>query len=127
VLREKNFKQTIPQVKVNSSEEVTYETVTATLKRAAYFLAALQASDGHWPAENSACLYFHPSLAENSKLKLFASVNKSDQMMNPIDVRSNAAAVAAAKTNLIIRVSGGLGRALPLELSKRGHTIIGCS
>ncbi|OMO82732.1 Terpenoid cyclases/protein prenyltransferase alpha-alpha toroid [Corchorus olitorius] len=65
VLREKNFKQTIPQVKVKSSEEVTYETVTATLKRAAYFLAALQASDGHWPAENSACLYFHPSLNED--------------------------------------------------------------
>ncbi|OMO86339.1 Short-chain dehydrogenase/reductase SDR [Corchorus capsularis] len=40
---------------------------------------------------------------------------------------SNAAAVAAAKTVLITGVSKGLGRALALELSKRGHTVIGCS
>ncbi|KAK8618210.1 hypothetical protein V6N13_132211 [Hibiscus sabdariffa] len=43
---------------------------------------------------------------------------------------SNTAAVAAAaaaKMVLITGVSRGLGRALALELSKRGHTVIGCS
>ncbi|PPD83045.1 hypothetical protein GOBAR_DD20033 [Gossypium barbadense] len=43
---------------------------------------------------------------------------------------SNTAAVAAAaaaKTVLITGVSKGLGRALAVELSKRGHTVIGCS
>ncbi|XVE91028.1 hypothetical protein DITRI_Ditri20bG0123100 [Diplodiscus trichospermus] len=41
---------------------------------------------------------------------------------------SNKAAVAAAaKTVLITGVSRGLGRALALELSKRGHSVIGCS
>ncbi|XWS11553.1 hypothetical protein CRYUN_Cryun37aG0008100 [Craigia yunnanensis] len=42
---------------------------------------------------------------------------------------SNTAAVAtaAAKTVLITGVSRGLGRALAIELSKRGHTVIGCS
>ncbi|XWS18030.1 hypothetical protein CRYUN_Cryun32bG0007200 [Craigia yunnanensis] len=38
-----------------------------------------------------------------------------------------AAAAAAAKTILITGVSRGLGRALALELSKRGHAVIGCS
>ncbi|KAK8535130.1 hypothetical protein V6N13_130328 [Hibiscus sabdariffa] len=43
---------------------------------------------------------------------------------------SNTAAVAtaaAAKMVLITGVSRGLGRALAIELSKRGHTVIGCS
>ncbi|KAL8554125.1 hypothetical protein ACS0TY_002376 [Phlomoides rotata] len=61
-LHEKNFKQTIPQVRVGDDEDVTYEAVTATLRRAALFLSALQASDGHWPAENAGPLYFLPPL-----------------------------------------------------------------
>ncbi|RVX03813.1 Beta-Amyrin Synthase 1 [Vitis vinifera] len=59
-LREKNFKQTIPQVKVGDSEAITYETATIALRRGAHFFSALQASDGHWPAENSGPLYFLP-------------------------------------------------------------------
>ncbi|KAK9281889.1 hypothetical protein L1049_004796 [Liquidambar formosana] len=61
-LREKNFKQTIPQVKVEDGEEVTYEAATATLRRAVHYLSALQASDGHWPAENTGPLFFLPPL-----------------------------------------------------------------
>ncbi|XP_034695887.1 beta-amyrin synthase-like [Vitis riparia] len=61
-LREKNFKQTIPQVKVGDGEEITYETATAAVRRAAHFFSALQASDGHWPAENVGLLYFLPPL-----------------------------------------------------------------
>eukprot|EP00261_Vitis_vinifera_P036434 XP_019077677.1 PREDICTED: germanicol synthase-like [Vitis vinifera] len=61
-LREKNFKQTIPQVKVGDGEAITYETATIALRRSAHFFSALQASDGHWPAENSGPLYFLPPL-----------------------------------------------------------------
>lgn len=38
-----------------------------------------------------------------------------------------ANSVAAARTVLITGVSKGLGRALALELAKRGHTVIGCA
>ncbi|XP_019077782.1 beta-amyrin synthase isoform X2 [Vitis vinifera] len=61
-LREKNFKQTIPQVKVGHGEEITYETTTTAVRRAAHFFSALQASDGHWPAENSGPLFLLPPL-----------------------------------------------------------------
>ncbi|XP_056159456.1 beta-amyrin synthase 1-like [Syzygium oleosum] len=61
-LREKNFKQTIPRVKIVDEEEITHEKASATLRRSVYFFSALQASDGHWPAENSGVLFFHPPL-----------------------------------------------------------------
>ncbi|KAK6141070.1 hypothetical protein DH2020_025182 [Rehmannia glutinosa] len=61
-LHEKNFKQTIPQVKVADGEDITYETATTTLRRAVHFFSALQASDGHWPAENAGPLFFLPPL-----------------------------------------------------------------
>ncbi|XP_044488661.1 beta-amyrin synthase-like [Mangifera indica] len=61
-LREKNFKQTIPAVKVEDGEEITYETATVSLRRGVHFFSALQASDGHWPAENAGPLFFLPPL-----------------------------------------------------------------
>ncbi|KAJ0074711.1 hypothetical protein Patl1_35113 [Pistacia atlantica] len=57
-LREKNFKQTIPQVKVKDCEQITYETATTAMRRAAHFFSAIQASDGHWPSENAGPFYF---------------------------------------------------------------------
>lgn len=60
ILREKNFKQTIPAVRVEDGEAVTYEKTTAALRRSANLFSALQASDGHWPAENSGVLFFLP-------------------------------------------------------------------
>ncbi|KAJ0802527.1 putative shionone synthase [Helianthus annuus] len=57
-LREKQFEQTIAQVKIEDGEEISYEKATNTLKRAVNFFAALQADDGHWPAENAGPLYF---------------------------------------------------------------------
>ncbi|XP_076936719.1 beta-amyrin synthase 2-like isoform X1 [Bidens hawaiensis] len=57
-LREKQFEQTIPQVKIEDGEEISYEKATTTLKRSVNFFTALQAEDGHWPAENAGPLYF---------------------------------------------------------------------
>ncbi|KAI4307893.1 hypothetical protein L6164_031020 [Bauhinia variegata] len=61
-LREKNFKQTIPLVRVEDEKEITYETATAALKRATHFYSSLQASDGHWPSAMSGTLFIHPPL-----------------------------------------------------------------
>ncbi|CAA0838927.1 Camelliol C synthase [Striga hermonthica] len=61
-LHEKNFRQTIPQVKVADGQDITYEAATITLRRAVHFFSALQASDGHWPAENAGPLFFLPPL-----------------------------------------------------------------
>lgn len=62
LLKENNFRNIIPQVKIGEDEEVSYDAVTVTLRRAVNHFAALQASDGHWPAENSGCLFFMPPL-----------------------------------------------------------------
>lgn len=67
-LREKEFKQTIPGVKIADGEEISYEKATTTVKRAAHYFAALQASDGHWPAENAGPLFFLPPLVNLSHL-----------------------------------------------------------
>ena len=61
-LRERNFKQTITPIKIEDGQEITYENATTALKRADHFYSALQASDGHWPAENAGPLFFLPPL-----------------------------------------------------------------
>ncbi|KAK7829481.1 beta-amyrin synthase [Quercus suber] len=59
-LREKKFKQTIPPEKIEDGEEITDEKATNALRRAVHFSAALQSSDGHWPAENAGPMFFVP-------------------------------------------------------------------
>ncbi|KAL9671881.1 hypothetical protein QQ045_009454 [Rhodiola kirilowii] len=61
-LNEKNFVQKIQQVKVGDDEEITFDTASAAVKRAVNFFSALQARDGHWPAENGGPLFFLPPL-----------------------------------------------------------------
>ncbi|KAJ9175149.1 hypothetical protein P3X46_013730 [Hevea brasiliensis] len=61
-LKEKNFKPKIPEVKIEEGEEITYDKATSAIRRAVHFWSALQASDGHWPAENAGPLFFLPPL-----------------------------------------------------------------
>jgi len=62
LLKENNFQQTIPAVKIGEDEDVTYEAVTTAVKRALHFCSSMQAKDGHWPAENAGPLFFLPPL-----------------------------------------------------------------
>ncbi|XP_042490754.1 beta-amyrin synthase-like [Macadamia integrifolia] len=57
-MREKKFVQDIAGVRIGEEEEITYEAATQALKRGVRFYSVLQASDGHWPAENAGPLYF---------------------------------------------------------------------
>uniref|UniRef100_A0A0V0H8L7 Putative ovule protein n=1 Tax=Solanum chacoense TaxID=4108 RepID=A0A0V0H8L7_SOLCH len=61
-LGEKNFKQRIGAVKLEEGEEISEEIATIALRRSVNFFSALQATDGHWPAENSGPLFFLPPL-----------------------------------------------------------------
>ncbi|GER32705.1 amyrin synthase [Striga asiatica] len=51
-----------PPVGVGENEPVTYETATAAVKKALRLNRAVQASDGHWPAENAGPMFFTPPL-----------------------------------------------------------------
>ncbi|XP_050231162.1 lupeol synthase-like [Mercurialis annua] len=62
ILKEKNFKQTIPKVKIEDDQEITSEDATSALRRSVHFISALQASDGHWCGELSGALFFTPPL-----------------------------------------------------------------
>ncbi|CAH8267145.1 unnamed protein product [Arabidopsis lyrata] len=57
-LREKKFEQNIPRVKIDA-EKITYEEANTALRRGIHYMAALQSDDGHWPAENSGCMFFN--------------------------------------------------------------------
>ncbi|KAL0442518.1 UNVERIFIED_CONTAM: Dammarenediol II synthase [Sesamum latifolium] len=52
----------IPPVRVGEKEEVSYETATTAVKKALRLNRAVQASDGHWPAENAGPMFFTPPL-----------------------------------------------------------------
>ncbi|KAF4404569.1 hypothetical protein G4B88_005955 [Cannabis sativa] len=59
---ENKFKQTIPQVKVEDDEEITYEKADAAMKRSINFWSALQSPHGHWPAQNAGVMFYIPPL-----------------------------------------------------------------
>ncbi|ESQ51271.1 hypothetical protein EUTSA_v10017701mg [Eutrema salsugineum] len=58
-LREKKFEQKIPRVIIEDAEKITYEDARTALRRGILYMAALQADDGHWPAENAGCMFFN--------------------------------------------------------------------
>ncbi|KAK6150030.1 hypothetical protein DH2020_017555 [Rehmannia glutinosa] len=55
----------IPPVRLGEKEEVTYETATIAVKKALRLNRAVQASDGHWPAENAGPMFFTPPMNED--------------------------------------------------------------
>ncbi|KAJ6433213.1 hypothetical protein OIU84_017007 [Salix udensis] len=60
--KENPVPEVLPQVKVKESEEVTEETVTATVKRALNFYSSIQAHDGHWPGDYGGPMFLLPGL-----------------------------------------------------------------
>ncbi|KAF8413572.1 hypothetical protein HHK36_001563 [Tetracentron sinense] len=58
LIKENKIDLSIPPVKLGETEKVTYEAVIHTLRKAVRLNAAIQASDGHWPAEITGPLFF---------------------------------------------------------------------
>ncbi|KAK1422787.1 hypothetical protein QVD17_18074 [Tagetes erecta] len=52
----------IPVVKLHENEEVSYKAATTAVKKAIRLNRAIQAHDGHWPAEFSGPMIYTPSL-----------------------------------------------------------------
>lgn len=51
-----------PPVRLGDEEDVNYDAVTTAVKKAVRLNSAIQAWDGHWPAENAGPLFFTPPL-----------------------------------------------------------------
>ena len=49
-------------MRLGENEEVTYEAVTTAVRKSVRLNRAIQAKDGHWPAENAGPLFFTPPL-----------------------------------------------------------------
>lgn len=46
-------------MRIDDADKITYEDAKAATRRGMLYLAALQANDGHWPAENSGTMFFN--------------------------------------------------------------------
>ncbi|MBA0695513.1 hypothetical protein Goari_002137, partial [Gossypium aridum] len=62
LIKESNVDLSIEPVRFEEDEEVKNEKVEIALRKAFRFLSATQASDGHWPSENSGPLFCLPPL-----------------------------------------------------------------
>ncbi|KAI3680965.1 hypothetical protein L6452_35745 [Arctium lappa] len=52
----------VPPARLGENEDVNYEAVTTAVKKAVRLSRAIQAKDGHWPAEHAGPLFFTPPL-----------------------------------------------------------------
>lgn len=71
----------MPPVTIQDGEIVTYDKATIALRRSIHFFSALQASDGHWPAEIAGPLFFLPPLV--SMFQLFSLIALIDVFKSP--------------------------------------------
>ncbi|KAL6333162.1 hypothetical protein AAG906_028345 [Vitis piasezkii] len=62
LIKENQIDLSIPPVRLGEKEEVTYEAVTTAVRKVVRLNRAIQAKDGHWPAENAGPLFFTPPL-----------------------------------------------------------------
>ncbi|XP_059665451.1 dammarenediol II synthase-like isoform X2 [Cornus florida] len=60
--KESGIDLSIPPVRIGDDEEITYEAATTALRKAVRLNRAIQASDGHWAAENAGPMFFTPPL-----------------------------------------------------------------
>lgn len=52
----------IAPIRLTDDEQVTFEAATTAVKKGVRLNRAIQAKDGHWPAESAGPLFFTPPL-----------------------------------------------------------------
>lgn len=62
LIKESGIDLSEPVARLGEDEEVNYEAVTTAVRKAVRLNRAIQAWDGHWPAENAGPLFFTPPL-----------------------------------------------------------------
>lgn len=67
----------IPPVRIGDGEEISYEKATTAVKKAVRLNRAVQASDGHWPAENAGPMFFAPPLVKLLSLNFSSKKTKN--------------------------------------------------
>ncbi|CAE5957669.1 unnamed protein product [Arabidopsis arenosa] len=78
-LKEKKFEQVIPPVKVDDAEKITNEATTNALRRSVHYFSALQASDGHWPAEITGPLFYVPPIVRHLE-EIFTEEHRKEML-----------------------------------------------
>lgn len=86
----------IPPVRLGENEEVTCEAATTAVKKAVRLNRAIQASDGHWPAENAGPMFFTPPLVGTSSNSLFEINQPKENQMRFINFSFHCLHVAPA-------------------------------
>ncbi|KAI8561234.1 hypothetical protein RHMOL_Rhmol04G0322700 [Rhododendron molle] len=61
----KHIDLSLPAVRFGPDEDVNYEGLTTALRKAVRLHCAIQASDGHWPAEHSGPMFITPALPKS--------------------------------------------------------------
>nr|GMD08198.1 dammarenediol II synthase-like [Ipomoea batatas] len=62
----------ISPIRLGEEEEVNYEAVTTAVRKAVRLNRALQARDGHWPAQNAGPMFYTPPLNEDGGWGFYA-------------------------------------------------------
>ena len=62
LIKENQADLSLPNIRFERIEGITGEMVTSALRKAVRFTSAVQAQDGHWPAEMSGPLFYLPPL-----------------------------------------------------------------
>ncbi|XP_027180492.1 beta-Amyrin Synthase 2-like [Coffea eugenioides] len=62
LIKENQADLSLPNIRFERIEGITSEMVTSALRKAVRFTSAVQAQDGHWPAEMSGPLFYLPPL-----------------------------------------------------------------
>ena len=91
---------TVPQIKVQDTEELTKEAVTTTLQRAINFYSTIQAHDGHWLGDYGGPMFLIPGLVRMKPTKQNFFHKSGEKEGDPIILCSKSGVIYVLWLNL---------------------------